>query len=130
MNLLNPPTLPSAGLSPSLSKGELFVLSPLLKEMSERQRICSFVSGKYSLATVSLYQNGEILDGKNSQYSTPPPSAPPLNQGEDGWGFFICSNIFGTSVSYSSRVYCLLRMQYEELRSQIQPKRLEEFLQH
>jgi hypothetical protein len=53
-------------------------------------------NGKYSFATVSLYQNGLILLGKNSHHSHV---------------VIICSIIFGTSISYSCFVYCLFRMQ-------------------
>jgi hypothetical protein len=62
--------------------------------------IFSLDNGKYSFATVSLYQNGEILAGKNSHHSQV---------------VFICSIILGTSVLYSSFVYCLFSMQYDSL---------------
>ena len=58
---------------------------------------CSLGNGKYSIATVSLYANGEIAMGENSHRS-------PV--------VCICSINLATVVSYSSFVYCLLRMQY------------------
>jgi hypothetical protein len=59
--------------------------------------IASFLErGKYSIATVSLYQNGEIDEGKNSHHSQV---------------FCIFSIILGTNSSYCSFVYCLLNIQ-------------------
>jgi len=56
-----------------------------------------WLNGKYSFATVSLYQNGEILLGKNSPH----------------WrALCIWLNILGTNSSYSSLLYCLFKIQY------------------
>jgi hypothetical protein len=43
--------------------------------------------------------------------------------------FFMCSIILGTNSSYSSFVYCLLRIQYEVSRNQIHAKIFEELMQ-
>jgi len=52
-----------------------------------------------------LYPKGLRELGKNSHHSfTPSPAG-------EGWGEDICSIIFGTRISYSSLVYCLLRIQ-------------------
>jgi hypothetical protein len=77
-----------------------------------RGRLGGGIIGKYSFATVSLYQKGEIELGKNSHHSHV---------------FCMCSIIFGTNISYSSLVYCLFRIQYCLFFNQIQPKRLELF---
>jgi hypothetical protein len=69
----------------------------------------SFDKMKYSLATVSLYPNGDMLAGKNSHHSQV---------------FFMCSMIFGTRASYSSLVYCLFKMQYSAFCMPLQANRL------